>query len=250
MNKLLNFVRRGIGIHRLENNDREIINQLHQIVRNQQESIMAHHFHDTIIDSEWLKYKSFSPGAWAADYGLLYTLYRVLNGMKPRSIIEFGLGQTSKMIHQYANYYGVEAITCEHDNKWTDFFLNEREGKYPINFKTLELENINYKGYGTLSYKNIIQEYSNKKFDFFLVDGPFGSEHFSRPQIIDMAKYNLRERFCIIIDDCERLGEQETTNEVFEVLKNLGIDYCYTSYSASKRHTLICSSDLKFLTSL
>ena len=83
----------------------------------------ANLFRDTIQDSEWLRYKNFSPGGWAVDYGVLYTLYRVLNDMKPKNIIEFGLGQSSKMFHQYGAYYrDTKIITCEHNNDWISFF--------------------------------------------------------------------------------------------------------------------------------
>ncbi|MDR2865578.1 MAG: hypothetical protein LBV68_08220 [Spirochaetaceae bacterium] len=63
-------------------------------------------FSNTIIDSVWLKYKSFSPGGWAMDNAALFTLYRILNDMSPQNILEFGLGQSSKMIHQYAAFDG------------------------------------------------------------------------------------------------------------------------------------------------
>lgn len=247
MRKLFQYILAHLRITELLNNQYEIKQKL---ATQQTEILKGLIFNNTITDSEWLQYKSFSPGAWAADYGLLYTLYRVLNGMKPQSIIEFGLGQSSKMIHQYAKHYGAKAITCEHDSKWIDFFRNECNEKYLVNIKSLELETINYKGYETLTYKNILQEFENDKFELILVDGPFGSDHYSRPQIVDLAKNNLHSRFCIIIDDCERQGEQETTKEVLEVLKEQGVECCFTTYSASKRHTLICSSDLKFLTSL
>ena len=228
----------------------ELLNRQSEINKKQAEVLKGLVFNNTISDSEWLQYKGFSPGAWAADYGLLYTLYRVLNGMKPQSIIEFGLGQSSKMIHQYANYYQVSAITCEHDNEWVKFFLNECGKNYPLNIKLIELKELVYKGYKTLSYKNINREFEKDKFDLILVDGPFGSEHFSRPQIIDFAKNNLKPEFCIILDDCEREGERETVNEVIRVLGDCNIDYAFTTYCSSKKHTLICSKNLKFLTSL
>jgi hypothetical protein len=207
-------------------------------------------FNNTICDSEWLKYKSFSPGLWAADYGLLYTLYRVLNGIKPNNVLEFGLGQSSKMLHQYGNFFHANVVTCEHDESWIRFFNEGRDGKYDVNIKKLELESIIYNGFETLSYKDIIKEIGNIKYDLIIVDGPFGSKHFSRPQIIELSQKCLADSFCIIMDDTHREGEMETAIEVQRVLKDLGVNYCSTTYSSSKKHTLICSPDLNFLTSL
>ena len=92
-----------------------LIKKMDNLTRIQNELYYATKFHDSIVDSLWLKYKSFSLGEWAADYRLMYTIFRTLNAEKPQNIIEFGLGQTSKMLHQYAQYYHVSAITYEHD---------------------------------------------------------------------------------------------------------------------------------------
>ena len=134
-------------------------------------------FNSTITDSEWLKFKSFSPGEWAADYGLLYTLYRVLGGMKPKSIAEFGLGQSSKMIHQYAGFFEAEAVTYEHDEDWVRFFNECREGAYDVHVQLVGLETVKYKGFDTVTYQDIGKVMAGKVFDFVLVDGPYGSDH-------------------------------------------------------------------------
>lgn len=207
-------------------------------------------FNSTIADSEWLKYKSFSPGEWAADYGLLYTLYRSLGSMKPQSIAEFGLGQSSKMVHQYAAFYHAEAVTYEHDPAWVKFFNEGREGAYDVRIQLLDLENIKYKGFDTVTYKEMDKALAGKVFDFVLVDGPFGSDHYSRPEVLDVVKGHLASSFCIIMDDTDRTPEWETAQEIMSLLKQQGVEYCSTEYKASKIHTLICSADRKFLTTL
>lgn len=230
--------------------DSSIYNRLLRIERTQTEILKGLVFNSTIVDSEWLKYRSFSPGEWAADFGLLYTLYRVLNGMKPKSIMEFGLGQSSKMVHQYANYFKIDAVTFEHDANWVKFFKEGRDGEYEVNVHLSELENIKYKDFETVTYKDLKKDLDGKKYDLVLVDGPFGSDHYSRTEVIGIAKNNLKDQFCIIMDDTERIGEQETVQEVLEVLKSNEIDFCYRTYNSTKNHTLICSPNFKFLTSL
>lgn len=238
------------GASYLEKQQWQLKQDVEKISRTQWELYQAMRFHDSIIDSQWLEYKSFSLGGWAADYGLMYTIFRTLNAMKPKNILEFGLGQTSKMVHQYAKHFNAEAITCEHDEEWVSFFNNSKEGDYPVKVQLMNLQTIQYNGYDTLTYEGCSSVFSSQQFEFILVDGPFGSEHFSRPQIIDFAKKNLAPHFCIIIDDYERPGEQETMNEVQNVLKGNNVPFCSCVYSAEKQHMLICSPDLKFLTTM
>lgn len=220
------------------------------IIRQQQELFMAHKYHDTVADYEWLKYKSISPGGWAVDYAFCYTLARTLNAMRPQNILECGLGQSSRLIHQYASFYKINAITCEHDQSWIDFIKKEIGSHYSINIKKTELEEIEYKGQKTLTYKNIQNLLDDKKFDLILIDGPFGSPHYSRSQAIELCKSDLAEHFCVIIDDTERVGEQETVDEIKELLTEKNIAFATAVYCSTKAHTLLCSKDLSFLTSL
>lgn len=63
-------------------------------------------YNSTIAGSEWLKDQSVSPGRWAVGYNYLYILYRILNDVKPTNILELGLGQSTKLMAQYAAFYG------------------------------------------------------------------------------------------------------------------------------------------------
>lgn len=215
-----------------------------------QESLAAITFSNAIQNSEWLKYKSFYPGRWAVEYTFLLTLFRIFEHHKFTNLLEFGLGQTSRMVHQYAAFHNVPAITVEHDTEWIEFTRKDTHNAYPINVKVLPLEMVDYNGYKTRTYQGVKSAFENQKFDFILVDGPFGSEHYSRSQIIRLAKSNLAETFCIIIDDCNRIGEQETVAEVEKELKSRSIKYAINKYYGLSDYVVICSENLKFLTSL
>ena len=209
-------------------------------------------FNDTIKECRWLQYKSFSVNSWAVDYALLYTIFKVLQTMKPEKTIEFGLGQSSKLIHQYANYYHqkVSAVTVEHDTQWIDFFKNEIDGLYDLNIHVAELCTEQYKGYSTCSYKDIVELFPNQKFNFLLVDGPYGSKRYSRSQIIKFVPNLLADSFCIVIDDCDRKGELDTVKEICRLMDKNNIVYHKKWYRGMKKHYLICSKDMPFLTSL
>lgn len=221
------------------------------IIAQQQELLMAHKFHDTIADYDWLKYKGFSLTCMAIDYSLAYTISRVLNTMRPQKILECGLGQSSRIIHQYANYYNYSAITCEHDKDWVKFFLEEISNHYNINIQLFQLKEIYYNGEKTLTYKGFNERFKNEKFDFIFVDGPWGSDHYSRSQIISIAENNLdKNKFCIILHDANRPGEQESIQEVFAILDKQQIKYDYSYHQAKDDYILVFSHALKFFKTL
>lgn len=251
LSRIKRYVQKKLGIRQLMVEQQRIAEKQDHLVACQQETLKSNLFRDTIQDSDWLQYKSFSPGGWAVDYGFMFTLYRVLNDMKPKNVIEFGLGQSSRLLHQYGAYYNdSKVVTCEHSSDWIDFFKAEIGEKYPINVRLLDLEKRLYQGFETLVYKGLDELCRDEKYDLIVVDGPYGSEHFSRSQLIDLAKENLAERFCIILDDYERRGEQETIEELKKVLDSKQIPYSVAVYEASKTHCLLCSKDLEFLTTL
>jgi len=229
----------------------EAVRMIHQNNLYAKEILKAHIFQSTISSSVWLKDKSFSPGGWAIDYGMLYTLYRILNDVKPKNVLEFGLGQSAKMIHQYSNYHSDSyAETIEHDEKWISFFKQGLNIEYDINIKVCPLKTSVYKGYETLGYDKIVEHVGDRQFNLIVVDGPFGSDHYSRYQIIELIPRCLHSSFCIVLDDYNRVGEKETFNEVCRILSENNIGYLTKVYSYLKEHAIICSLDWNLLTSM
>jgi 16S rRNA G966 N2-methylase RsmD len=211
----------------------------------------ANVFNSAITDSKWLLKKSFYPGRWAAGYPLLYLLYRIYNDVKPKSILEFGLGESSKLAYQYQLVQPQSnLIIVEQDKLWLDFFSNEVYNVTP-NTLLLPIEKKNIHGNEVHQYVNLIPSLGNQKFDLIVVDGPWGSNHFSRYQIIDLVENGfLAETFMIIVDDVERVGEQETVAKLREILIAKQISFVESVYSGAKQSILICSPIYKFLTSL
>ena len=208
-------------------------------------------FNSAIIDSSWFKIKSLNPGRWAAGYPMLYILYRVYNDIKPKSILEFGLGETSKLSYQYHEAFPESELTIiEQDQNWLNFFSKNIHNVIP-NTVLLDIEYRNVNGFETKTYDGLIKKVKGKKFDFILVDGPWGSDHFSRYQVIDLVENDhLAHEFVIIIDDYDRKGEQETASKLREVFKSKGIAFVEEAYHGAKSTLLICSESYKFLASL
>lgn len=113
------------------NNDiLEVVNSSKDISRESRninkEILWAETFNNTVSGSDWLKDKSFSPGRWAVGYQYLYAVYRILNTVKPKKILELGLGQSTKLLSQYAKANKeVKHIVVEHDQEWIDFYKKE-----------------------------------------------------------------------------------------------------------------------------
>jgi hypothetical protein len=207
-------------------------------------------FSSAIRDSEWLKYKGFSFGGWAMDAFSLHNLFRILNDVKPKNIVEFGLGQSSKIVHQYAEFYKANALTVEHDTVWINYMKTHAP---MINFNILQadLETVTINGKKTVTYKNTWHSHVNDEVNLYIVDGPPGRRHRSRPQILDAVPQKLAKDFCIFIHDTDRSGERETIRLLREKLKRNGVEFLERDYSSGERwHTVVCSGNLRFLTSI
>ncbi|MBR4565120.1 MAG: hypothetical protein IKO26_11775 [Paludibacteraceae bacterium] len=242
-NSIKSLLWRLLGVNYLSRRQELLEERQKDVIRNQNELLWANKFHDSIIGSEWFRFQTLSPGGWAVDYGFLYSLYRILDVMRPTNILEFGLGQSSKLVHQYATHYAKSAMTIEQSQNWIEHFSKEINGKYDLQVKNLNVIPTSFNGFPTTTYENLHSVVSDSKYDLILVDGPIGTEHFSRSHIMDLVQHNLANSFCIIIDDYERFGEQETVSEVKKVLDSISVDYSMTVRSASKDHCIICSSD-------
>ncbi len=217
------------------------------------ENYWANVFNSSIQNSDFLIYKSLNPGRWGASYSFLYVIYRILDEFHPENVIEFGLGQTSKLTIQYSNKYQSNLNIIEHDENWATAFKKN----VPNNFnaekyiKLYELEEYN-NGYGKgYKYKNFSSRVFNAKFNLVIIDGPFGSEHNSRTEILKIIEEDmLADDFVIIIDDCERIGEMETVDKIKESFDSKGIDYVFGSYSGEKKQVLFTNKKNKFLLSM
>jgi hypothetical protein len=234
LHKIRNIIRRVIGTD--------------IIIRNTTEILKANLFSSIIKDCEWLQFRSFSYGGMAMDSAALYTLFRILDEIKPQNILEFGLGESSKLIHQFASYTKCDAITIEHDKEWIEFFNRRHAIKMDIKFH--ELYEVSNNG-NESGYKGIEITFGNKKFDFIVVDGPLGTDHYSRSHVLNLIPQHISKTFCIMMDDTHRQGEIETFNKMCEKLRENKIDYyerCY--HGGTKSHSIVCSTDLKFLTTM
>lgn len=233
----------------LKNNLQELNKNIEKSIRISNENLYATIFHDTIKDSEWLNIPlSLSSGAIGYPYA--YILYRTLDQIKPKKILETGLGQSTKIITEYVKKFkGVSHDVVEHDKEWINFFKQTTDMSKFQNVHLLESYRKKYNGVEYNAYKNFEKEFKNKKFNLICIDGPVGyGEEYSRMDIIDIVPKCLEEQFVILIDDCERIGEQRTISLLEEKLNKNNISFLSGYQYWGNTSVYICvSPDLEFL---
>lgn len=228
-----------------------------QIVANNRlanEIAYAEIFKSTIEDSIWMSNKTFSPGRWAIGYQVLYILYRVLNEVRPKSILELGLGQSTRMVAQYVEaspevYHRV----VEHDSSWIDFFSKQYALSPRSQIVQLDWDFINYNGAANVRcYRDFSAQFNDQRFDLILIDGPLGGDmrDFSRVDVLRMMPNCLSENFVILLDDAERVGEINTLREMEKSLKLANVEYSKGYYRGSKDLVVLAAKHLSFVTSM
>jgi len=171
---------------------------------------------------------------------------------KPLHILELGLGQTTKMIGQYArSNSNVSHIIVEEDKDWIKFF----DGMFhlPENSEIIqhEYEYVEFKGKKNIrTFSEFTTGIQDQKFDFIMIDAPKGSSGYSRMDVLKIIPQCLHESFVIMLDDYERSGEQNTIKEVLNILDTHNIKYVTGVYSGEKDVIVIASEDNKFFCSM
>jgi hypothetical protein len=231
---------------------REFRTRSEKISKQNDELIWANIFHDTIKDKEWLKGLSVSPGRWAADYSLLYVLVRILSDFKPKKIMEFGLGESSKIISSFLDHdlKNSKHLIIEQDENWARVFKKRFNLSPNCEILPLSLKLETVHGFPVNSYDHI-EDKINEVFDLYLVDGPLGSTNFSRYDICKIARHlNKEHQFIIIIDDYNRDGEKETANELVSQLHEKEIKIYTSTYSGIKSQIIIATEKYRFVTTM
>lgn len=218
------------------------------------EAVWGEIFNQAITGSAWLGDRSFSPGRWAIGYQYLYVLYRILDEVKPQNILELGLGQSTKMISQYAAAFpDVRHRVVEHDPEWISFFARNYDLPSNTEIIRLDREFVPYKEAEKVRvFKGFRETFGGEKFDFISIDAPFGGDmkQYARIDVLGLIPECLSDDFIIMIDDCERSGEAHTVAEMEARMKASGIAYAEGRYSGKKDCVTLAAKSIKFVCSM
>jgi hypothetical protein len=229
-----------------------IAKQNRTLINQNKELEWAHIYHDSIKGKKWLNILPLNIGRWAGNYSFLYVLNRILNDCKPKEILEFGLGESSKIISKYIENQLTETNheIIEQDYDWLNSFKDNFTLSLNSTVKVMPLTKKKKNGYEFNGYENI-EKHINKKYDFYLIDGPFGSTHYSRYDIVNILQnINKNDEFIIMLDDYQRAGEQETFLELKNFLASKNINIYTNIYEGNKAVAVIGTEKYKFISSL
>ena len=105
---------------------------------------------------------------------------------------------------------------------------------------------------GVRTYKGFADAFCGKQFDLIFIDAPLGGDRheYARIDILSILPECLAKDFVIILDDCNRIGETHTWEELRTQMKMCGISYVEGTYSGDKDMRIMVSESLHFLTTL
>lgn len=215
------------------------------------EVIFMNTFFNLINNSSWVKKRDFIPINAAANSSLLLLLYCILENIKPSNILEFGMGQTSKLTTQYIVNKNPQANLkiIEHDQKWLEYFSKQLDNCPNIKFVQKDIIDFKYENSLSMKYADLSDILESQKFDFIIIDGPIGgNQEYPRSNIIDIIPNNLADDFIIIFDDAERLGESNTISLLKDSLKRHNIKFIESYKLSTKCQMIITSENLKYAT--
>ena len=210
----------------------------------------AHLLHDGMRESTWLKNQTFDLHNWAANYSFIYLLFRILDKIEPRNILEFGLGQTTKLTTQYIVHKNPKAHlnVCEHSLDWIKIYQPDLPKHEHIRINHLDLEYFDYWRKKNDKYAGLLELVGNKKFDLIIVDGPVGGgKNLPRSNVVDLVGHgNLAKNFVIIFDDAERAGEKNTIRKTQAALRKKAIAFQTFERFGIKRQAYIVNKNCSF----
>ena len=175
--------------------------------------------------------------------------------MEPKNILELGLGQTTKLTSQYANFFtDSKLLTIDGDKDWIDNFKENLIISENMDIVYNDLETFTFRDTENLRYKNIKDTVKDEKFDLVVIDGPqgffspgFRMLDYSRSNIWELIPDNLADDFVIVIDDYERKGEKNTIAIVKELLDENNISFSTFNSIGLKEQFVIASDKYKFI---
>lgn len=227
------------------------LNYVSEISLYAHEILYGMNFDRAISESSWLKRKDFAPGGMAVCSQYLYILYKILDSQKFKNLLDVGMGQTSKMMCQYADSnLEVNHTIIEADKEWIDFFTASQSMDYS-KVELMEYETRKVNGSEVRCFSEFEQRLQDQKFDYISIDAPLGSELYSRVDILEILPQCLADSWIIMMDDVGRIGERNTLEKIRNVLEEHKIKYVEQQYSgADKSFVVLASYDNRFFTSV
>ena len=167
----------------------------------------------------------------AASYALMYFLFRVFDEHEIRSVVEFGSGQTTRLIDRIKKA-GTYHVCYEHSAEWHALFAPRLIG---CDYRLRPLEEVITEGRRVQWYSDV----EARDFDLLLVDGPPGTDRFSRFGCVELIRSHIAKDFLIVIDDAQRQGEQDTVAHIVNLLRKAELTFRFNQLHGRTTQTVI-----------
>ncbi|KEZ92422.1 hypothetical protein [Nonlabens ulvanivorans] len=223
------------------------------VIRHLNEIIWANVYSDSIRGYSFLNDLSLNIGRFACNYTLLYLTHRIVNSVKPKRVLEIGLGESTKFLSTFINHTidDCKHFVVEHNKEWISFFPSSN--LYDCTeIKYFEVEKSTYNGnYKSLNYVGFETLGCFGTYEVIIIDGPHGTKNFSRNDVLQNLEHLIDfNNFTIVFDDTNRSGELQTYKAMLKKLKTLGVKFGTTRYYGSKIVSIIYSDNYKYFESL
>jgi hypothetical protein len=232
---------------------RRLFSELEAIDRGVKENEWANVFHDAVKTSSLARDIPLSIGRWAANYSFLYALYRICSILRTESVLELGLGESSKLVHSVLTETNASGrhLVLEHDDNWRRTFLAEFPHLPADQVLVLSMVTDFFRDEPYNSYSQLTARVDVDAFTVFVVDGPIGTPRHSRHDIVTIAgTFTSQREFIILMDDTQRRGEQETALTLLSTLESCGCRPLRRTLRGRKDQLLLCSERYRTLTTI
>ena len=163
---------------------------------------------------------------WAASPDFLLKIAEIILNDKPNFMVELGSGVSSLVINACVKVNGVGgAISIDHDKDYlmkTSSFLQSSQKQFHISFEHCPLRKLDI-GNEEWQWYDIPSSSITRKIDLLIVDGPprkIGKN--SRFPAIPKLHMYFSDTTKILLDDYNRMDEQEVVSLWVQDLMNLG----------------------------
>lgn len=141
-------------------------------------------------------------------------------------------------------------LTIEHDFEWLENYKKENTLFPNCDTLLLPLTKREVNGFQVNSYEDIENRIIGP-YDLYVVDGPFGSDRFSRYDIVRLLNnIDKGHEFIVIMDDAHRRGELDTLKCIVNLLERKGIYVSSSTYRENKDVLVLFTERYKFCSSL
>ena len=179
-----------------------------------------------------------SPSGGTASFSLLYIMLSILSEKAVSRPMEIGVGQSTRLLVQYARAFAKQLTLLDDDEFWLRQFTADDEGITALHAQLVPT----VVGTRTIDWYDCDQP--SEKFDFLLIDGPMAfarGMRYNRLGILKWLPDIMEPEFVMIVDDSTRPAEQLLIKHNLSALETHGVAAQTREIISSNSQTIIAT---------